>query len=550
MFFFLEKPLTRLCFTWLFPSPVFNRERVHFSERKYYFGFHTSTETFKYFSAFILLKQRGNKLIVLKYKKKRSIVQMQLTDYVFGVKKLIFIMSKPKDYRIGTKLVSSVPRRQPQRRGRRRDIARLFHKIDHFLKKGDLTPIKPSYLCRFRDVTIVPESEITYDRISKVEKLMLKSLSGFQGFFEHVIYCNNFAYFDEVQAKLESKGFSFRNRFLHDIIIFELSRIHIGIDTYTAYLNAIRYFQANYLKSVLHDPNYFPDLPIVSHALRTIPLDALKKFFFDLLEETYESNIVKNRILIWDAQFVHSNSSDQFNNEKGSYNDPNAGFCRHQGKKLGVGYKVSTIYAYCGNRSIPLYCELFSGNTDEYGVFKKTFTDFFEQGFEKPRIVLADAGPYSLEILQWLFEMGIIPLINSRKSVKNQNIVKISDHFYVNVDFVPSSWTKDDLCKMMNIRSEIERQFSHVIVVYHARRANVRGLEMVSKHRYLILILDLLKINTAYKIGRPDLIGRARAFSMTKGVDFYSVFPDVARKDGFQILLPEYSRMPTYFRKR
>ena len=169
-------------------------------------------------------------------------------------------------------------------------------------------------------------------------------------------------------------------------------------------------------------------------------------------------------------------------------------------------------------------------------------------GYEKPVIILADAGPYSIEILQWLFEMGIIPLINSRKSIKNQNIIKLTDFFYVNMDFIPSTWTKEELILMMNIRSEIERQFSHVIVVYHARRANVSGLEMVTKHRYLILILDLLKINTSYKLGRPDMIGKARVFTRTKGVDFYALFPGIAQKEGFQTLLPDYSRFPTLFR--
>jgi len=236
----------------------------------------------------------------------------------------------------------------------------------------------------------------------------------------------------------------------------------------------------------------------------------------------------------------------KFNKEKGSYNDPDAGFCKHQGNVYGVGYKVSTIYAYCGNRSVPIYCELFSGNTDEYTVFKETFKHFFQLGFEKPLVILADAGPYSIENLEWLFEKGIIPLINSRKSIKNQNIMKLTEFFYVNMDFIPSDWTKEDLILMMNIRSEIERQFSHITVVYHARRANVRGLEMVSKHRYLILILDILKINTAYKLGRPDMIGKTRIFTMTKGVDFYSIFPEIAKEDGFQILLPDYSRNPTF----
>ena len=487
-------------------------------------------------------------MIVIKYKKSNSFAQMQITDYIFKIEKQIFVMRIPKDYRTAMKLINSVPRKPKQKRGRKKDITKLFYKIDHFIKKGDLSAIKPQYLRRFRDVVVVPESEITYKGISQVEKLMLKALSGFTGFFEHIINCNNFTYFDDLQGKLEAKGISFRERFLHDIIIIELSRIHIGIDNYTSYMNAIRYFQANYLKTVLHDPSYFPDVSIVSHALRAIPLETLRQFFLDLLEETYEFKIVKNRILIWDAQFVHSNSSDQLNKEKGSYNDPDAGFCRHQGKSYGVGYKVSTIYAYCGNRSVPIYCELFSGNTSEHTVFKETFKHFFALGFESPLIILADAGPYSIEILKWIFEMGTIPLINSKKSIKNQNIMKLNDNFYVNMDFIPSDWTKEDLILMMNIRSEIERQFSHNIVVYHARRANVRGLEMVSKHRYLILILDLLKINTAYKLGRPDMIGKTRVFTMTKGVDFYSIFPEIAKEDGFQILLPEYSRNPTFLR--
>ncbi len=237
-------------------------------------------------------------MIILKYKNKDSMAQMQITDYIFEVEKQVYVMSIQKDYRTAMKLINSVPRKPKQKRGRKKDIIKLFYKIDHFINKGDLTPIRPQYLRRFRDVVVVPASEINYEGINHVEKLMLKALSGFTGFFEYIIYCNNFSFFDDIQEELELKGLSFRDRFLHDIIIFELSRIHIGIDTYTSYMNAIRYFQANYLKTVLHDPTYFPDVAIVSHTLRVIPLDVLKQFFFELLEETYEFKIAKNRILI------------------------------------------------------------------------------------------------------------------------------------------------------------------------------------------------------------------------------------------------------------
>ncbi|MHA1756751.1 MAG: hypothetical protein ACTSVV_08280 [Promethearchaeota archaeon] len=100
----------------------------------------------------------------------------------------------------------------------------------------------------------------------------------------------------------------------------------------------------------------------------------------------------------------------------------------------------------------------------------------------------------------------------------------------------------------MNIRVEFDRYFSHNIVVYPTRLANVRSLEMASKYRYLILILGPPKILTVYKVDKLDLFDNIYIFSITKGVDFYSVFPEIAIKDGFQILLLDYKRESTKLR--
>ncbi len=56
--------------------------------------------------------------------------------------------------------------------------------------------------------------------------MMLETFQGFAGFFEYLITCNNFSYFNELQDKLEEKGVSFKNRFLYNIIIYELARNH------------------------------------------------------------------------------------------------------------------------------------------------------------------------------------------------------------------------------------------------------------------------------------------------------------------------------------
>lgn len=144
-------------------------------------------------------------MIVLKYKRKKPILHFQITDYVFGVEKQIFIMSNPKDYRTAMKLINSIPRKPKQKLGRKRNITKLFYRIDHFIKISVLTTIKPQYLRRFRVIAVIPESEINYEGISKVEKLMLKALIGFTGFFEHVIKCNSFSYFDDLQEELETR---------------------------------------------------------------------------------------------------------------------------------------------------------------------------------------------------------------------------------------------------------------------------------------------------------------------------------------------------------
>ena len=129
-------------------------------------------------------------------------------------------------------------------------------------------------------------------------------------------------------------------------------------------------------------------------------------------------------------------------------------------------------------------------------------------------------------------------------------MIPLNDSYRLNMDFIPEEWIQEELITFMNIRTENERRFSHNIVVYHARRANVRGWEMVSKHRYLILILDLLKILTAYKLGRPDLIGQARIFSTSKGIDFYRFFPHLAKEAGFEIFFSDLQRSPTLFPRR
>jgi hypothetical protein len=114
--------------------------------------------------------------------------------------------------------------------GRKKDITKFFYRIDHFIDEGESTSIRPQYLRRFRNIPILPLSEIEFEGFTDYGKKMFKAIPGFTDFFYEVILCNNFSYFDELQGDLELKGVSFRGRFLYVIIIYELARIQIEID--------------------------------------------------------------------------------------------------------------------------------------------------------------------------------------------------------------------------------------------------------------------------------------------------------------------------------
>nr|MDO8087957.1 hypothetical protein [Candidatus Sigynarchaeum springense] len=153
------------------------------------------------------------------------------------------------------------------------------------------------------------------------------------------------------------------------------------------------------------------------------------------------------------------------------------------------------------------------------------------------KVLLADAGPYSIENLQLIWSKNVVPLINSRKNIVKQNVHKLGEHLYINKDFVPLHWTDDDINLLYALRSAIERAFSHNIQVYKARRTNVIGKDAMTKERYLILILDVLKAKTAFHIGRPDLIGKARSFELNKKTTLGGM-PRVAKDAGYAILAP------------
>jgi hypothetical protein len=203
---------------------------------------------------------------------------------------------------------------------------------------------------------------------------------------------------------------------------------------------------------------------------------------------------------------------------------------------------VSTLYLYCGNLIVPVYCKLFPANVNDKTIFYETMTQYFQLDHPYPEVVLAESRGYSLKNLKYMAQKGIIPVINSTKNITKQNVVKIKRYIYLNLDFLPKSWTTDDFKKIYAIQTSIERCFPHNIQLHNAQRINTRGIEQATIHRYLILILDLLKILTSYKVGRPDLFQTYTAFSrMKEGVPPESI-QYMLQNQGYK-LLDEYLQM-------
>jgi hypothetical protein len=271
-----------------------------------------------------------------------------------------------------------------------------------------------------------------------------------------------------------------------------------------------------------------------------IPSKMLKEFYHDLVDEAIALKIIVPRILVWDTQFVHSNCSDNKDKKKKSYNDADAGYGRHIGKKLGVGYSVSNLYAYCGswNRAFLVHFDAFPANMNDKPIFRKTLSNFLKRDVGKWNIIIGDTGAYSLDNLKFCMARGVHPFIRARKNLKLQPIVEIRNGYWFNSNFIPPGWTIDDVRAVYTKRPVIEARQAANDTFYNARRMNTRGIENIERNRAMIGILELLRAITAVKLGRPDLISKLTAFSTSRDVFTDDLWVDRAESSGFQVLIP------------
>lgn len=497
-------------------------------------------------------------MIVIEYKRKPKIVQMELDDYIYSKKIKKYRMWISSDYnKVRKKYDKIVSVRKYTKRllTTKKNSKTRQTKLDDFVTPlNGLKLTKPRYLTRFRAINKTTYDDFAHKKISKLEWDTLQTLPKFFGFFNNISEFNDFSYFDEVQERLEADGISFKDMFIHDVIMFELIRRQIGFRDYTG-LEKIRGFLAiNPFESVLTDPDFFPSAADVSYVMTRIPASDLMKFFHDLVEEAIELKIIYPKILLGDGQFFRSNCSNNYKDDAAKkakkYNDPEAGYCRHNGVMKGVGYDPWCFYAFMGfDRILPVHFKMYAGNRNDNPAFRETFNELIQLDLGEWSLVIVDSGAYSKKSLDFCVENETIPLIRARKNLKTHKTRELKKGFWFNTDYFPPGWSDDDILSVYAIRPGVEKALSPNNTHYNASRMNTRGMENAIKHRVLYYILDLLRAITAYKVGRPDLICKSRAFTLTREAVLFGLWPKLARESGYQ-LLDEWDSCSRHNKKR
>ena len=296
---------------------------------------------------------------------------MQITDYTITITREIYDMSIPKMYQRARKQFAQWIKFRPW--GAKVKISQTTNnrRLDEFFPKSK-KPTLPSvdYLLRFRDVPSHSYNDFAQGVIPKIEWDMLQFPIKFMGFFNHIFEMNDLTYFDDIQELLEEKGANFKNIFLYDIIIYELMRRQAGFRDYTGLEKAKNLFIFN---PFLHNPTYFPTAEEVSMVMKQVPSHVLMEFFLQLVQEAIELRLIYPRIILADGQFIRSNTNNNKKEGTDSYSDGEAGYCRHNGEKKGVGYDPWCLYAYMGpERVIPIYFKMYPGNRNDNPVFRET----------------------------------------------------------------------------------------------------------------------------------------------------------------------------------
>ena len=245
-------------------------------------------------------------MFILKYSRKPTIVQYQILDYIEPPKKIIFDMSNPAEYRKGRKIL--FPQKPPKKPGRKK--LRLFGRatcLFDFLIKGKSAEMSVRYLIRFPRYLRAP-SEEGKKYLDQIDAVLYWEVQNFTGFYDGLFLTQDLSHWNKWEVILEKQGILRNIPCLHDMFIYECLRIHLGIENYSQFWRILSILNPTAIFPLLNCLNFVPTVQDFCDFYHNTPLDVFKEYFFSLVEQLVNRRMISYRILIWDCQFVHSNS--------------------------------------------------------------------------------------------------------------------------------------------------------------------------------------------------------------------------------------------------
>ncbi len=413
-------------------------------------------------------------MIALWYKILNPILQMVIDDYLNGTKVEGYDMGNPRSYRAAYKKFAAwlLVRHRSKKQVCAPPAPNAT--LDKYIGFRELPPLPPpKKLKRFRSAP-----QATYDDFARGAGVaphewdMLHTFPKFTGYFEHMFEVNDLTFFDEAQDRLEARGADFRE--------------------FVAY-------------------------------------------FHQLVAEGIALRVIKDCVLIWDGTFIRSNSNNNKNPRTGRYSDADAGFARHIGKRLGVGYQPGLLYGYNKyTRRLPVHFKMFAGNRNDNPAFRATLGEFLPLELGRWKLAIVDTGAFSLKSLEYCGNRGIWPLIRARKNIVELPTVELKPGYWFCPDWFPPGWTGEDVLEAYAWRPAIEGAIAEFKEWYNGGRLPVRGIEGATQHVALNVILDWLRALTAEKIGRPDLVCTWSAFSNPRSGFSPAQWRKLASESGYQ----------------
>jgi hypothetical protein len=389
----------------------------------------------------------------------------------------------------------------------------------------------------FRISTVEKETFVG-DLITGMEYKCYTTFKSYRGNFNFLATLNDFSTFDKYQLDNPAVQRACGEYSLADLVKLRLFMFKLGFKNYEQFYRAKSYMPILPLELNLETIDTLRDMPHVStlkHALNVAGSKPVLKFFDQLLKESAKYKLVDFKILMVDGTFFHANCNNNVNKDTGRYNDPEAGYRRHSGKKFGVGYLADCVSSHQGSYVLPVHFRMYPGQVNEAGTFANTYNNIPAWIKSQCRLLLGDKGKYSLTNCRLVYADDIAPIIDAPPNIVKHNIVDTPKGHRFNVDFIPEGWIPD-LDRIYALRGLHEASFSQDSLVYPGKRLNGYMLDIATQHFAILACLDHLTALTAYKSGRPDLAWSSTAFCDARSQATGSFWRKETKASGFSLL--------------